>query len=86
MAPWPVALFVGFFLLVFCIPVVAFAMGTIGLLFMRLVHDIVEWRWASLPGTIGCCAVVGMFAYLFGSGAFMLAADVIDGLIGRFVA
>ena len=85
MAPWPMAVFVGLFLILFCIPVLAFAAGIIILLAVRLVHDIVAWRWESLIGTVATCAVMGMFAYLFGSGAYRLAADVIDGLIGRFI-
>lgn len=85
MAPWPVTLFVSTILLLFAIPVLSFALGIGGLLLARLGCNIWHREWARLPMTLITCAIVGSFAYLFGNGAFLIASDVIDGLIGRFL-
>jgi len=84
MLPWPVALFVAIILLSFTIPMLAFAFGIGALLVTRLVGDVYHRSWRNLPATLVSCAVMGGFAYLFGSGAYGVGSAVIDGLITRF--
>ena len=84
MLPWPAALFVALILLSFTIPVLTFAFGIGALLVTRLVGDLYHMSWRNLPATLVSCAVMGGFAYLFGSGAYRVGSSVIDGLILRF--
>lgn len=84
MLPWPAAIFVAIILLAFAIPVLTFALSIGALLVTRLVGDLYHRSWRNLPATVLSCAVMGGFAYLFGSGAYQLGSHVIDGLILRF--
>lgn len=85
MLPWPAALLVALILLAFTIPVLTFALGIGALLVTRLVGDVYHRSWRNLPATVLSCAIMGGFAYMFGSGAYRVGSSVIDGLILRFL-
>lgn len=83
MIPWPVALFVGTFVLIFAIPVLAFAICIEAMLVWRLVSTITHP--VKFAGSVVTAAVFGPFAYLFGIGAYKLSSAVINGFISRFI-
>lgn len=85
MAPWPVTVFVGAILLIFSIAMLSFAICIGALLVVRIAGDVYHLRWKSMPATAGTAALIGMFAYLFGSGAYNLASQIIDGFVARFL-
>ncbi len=83
MTPWPVALFVGTFVLIFAIPVLAFAICIEVMILWRLVMTLT--RPAKLAGGLFTAAILGPFAYMFGYGAYQLSSAVINGFISRFL-
>lgn len=83
MMPWPVAVFVGLFLLAFSISMMAFAIAIEALLICRLAMTLKHWD--RFLGSVLTAAIMGPFAYMFGMGAYQLASKVIDGFIVRFL-
>ena len=81
MTPWPVALFMSIFLMMFAVSMLSFAIFIEGLLVARLVVTITKPK--AFLGSVITAAIVGPFAYMFGSGALDLGAHIVDGWIAR---
>ena len=81
MTPWPVALFVSLFLVMFSVSMLAFAIYIEVLLVVRLVAS--PLHPTEFIGSLLTAAVAGPFAYIVGSGALQLGAKIIDGWILR---
>lgn len=83
MIHWSVALFVAFWLLLFSVTMLVFAVALEVFLVLRLLSSLNNWE--RFVGSVGWGLVLGPFAYLFGSGAYKLMVDVYTGFVGRFL-
>jgi hypothetical protein len=81
---WSVALFVGFFVGMFGVIALAFAICIEAMLAFRLVMSVTKPE--QFLGSLLAAAVYGPFAYLFGYGGYHLASDVVNGFILRFLS
>ena len=78
------AIGVGLVLLAFAIPMLLFAVSLFVFLLIRLAGNVYHMDVRAAVGSLLTMGVIYPFAYIFGSGAFNLASDIINGFIGRF--
>jgi len=81
--PLPVALVVGFMLLLFAIPVLSFAIAVFAHALYMLPRSL--RRWTDAIGWMLYAGVVGGYMWVAGSAAYRLGSVVIDGMITRLV-
>jgi hypothetical protein len=81
MLPLPVALGVGFFLLLFAVPALSFAVAVFAHLLYNLPASL--RHWTSAVGWVLYAFVIGSLMLMVGSGAYEMGSDVINGIITR---
>ena len=91
MSPWPIAVFVAWFMLMFAALCLSLGIGIWYVILRGLWNTICDFRkytwriWAELPVALFWVVLIGGFGAAAAAAGYMLARDTIVGVIERFL-